>query len=172
VTTLTYTSDTERRSGRLLRILGVGFGIAVGVGATIGGGILRTPGQIAGYMGTAGAPQAGADSAEALQGVVVSVEHGVRACSFCGLPVRSCDWRPQVQPVHGRFRFVELPGFPHDRALRRGSRVPGAARTASIVSTIAGSFRNGVMACGRAAHDLNRNYELAESRHRDQVKRT
>jgi len=41
------------RGGRLLRILGVGFGIAVGVGATIGAGILRTPGQVAGYMGTA-----------------------------------------------------------------------------------------------------------------------
>jgi APA family basic amino acid/polyamine antiporter len=38
----------------LLRILGVGFGVAVGVGATIGGGILRTPGEVAGYMGTAG----------------------------------------------------------------------------------------------------------------------
>ena len=40
--------STGRRSGRLLRILGVGFGIAVGVGATIGGGILRTPGEVAG----------------------------------------------------------------------------------------------------------------------------
>lgn len=47
-------SDTGRRGGRLLRILGVGFGIAVGVGATLGGGILRTPGEVAGYMGTAG----------------------------------------------------------------------------------------------------------------------
>jgi APA family basic amino acid/polyamine antiporter len=42
-----------RPTGRLLRLLGVGFGIAVGVGATIGGGILRTPGTVAGYMGTA-----------------------------------------------------------------------------------------------------------------------
>jgi APA family basic amino acid/polyamine antiporter len=39
--------------GRLLCLLGVGFGIAVGVGATIGGGILRTPGEVAGYMGSA-----------------------------------------------------------------------------------------------------------------------
>ena len=44
---------TTRHAGRLLRLLGVGFGIAVGVGATIGGGILRTPGPVAGYMGTA-----------------------------------------------------------------------------------------------------------------------
>lgn len=47
------TSETLRRSGQLLRILGVGFGIAVGVGTTIGGGILRTPGEVAGYLGTA-----------------------------------------------------------------------------------------------------------------------
>jgi basic amino acid/polyamine antiporter, APA family len=40
-----------RRSGHLLRILGVGFGIAVGVGNTIGTGILRTPGEVAGYLG-------------------------------------------------------------------------------------------------------------------------
>jgi APA family basic amino acid/polyamine antiporter len=39
------------RSGRLLRILGVGFGIAVGIGNTIGGGILRTPGEVASYLG-------------------------------------------------------------------------------------------------------------------------
>ncbi len=36
------------RAGHLLRILGVGFGLAVGVGNTIGGGILRTPGEVAG----------------------------------------------------------------------------------------------------------------------------
>jgi basic amino acid/polyamine antiporter, APA family len=36
-----------RRTGHLLRILGVGFGIAVVVGNTIGSGILLTPGEIA-----------------------------------------------------------------------------------------------------------------------------
>jgi amino acid permease len=39
------------RSGRLRRILGVGFGLAVGIGNTIGTGILRTPGEVAGYLG-------------------------------------------------------------------------------------------------------------------------
>ncbi|HET8650909.1 MAG TPA: APC family permease [Gemmatimonadales bacterium] len=34
-------------SGRLLRILGTAFGLAIAVGATVGGGILRTPGEIA-----------------------------------------------------------------------------------------------------------------------------
>lgn len=38
----------ERR--RLLRAFGVAFGVAVAVGNTIGGGILRTPGQIASYL--------------------------------------------------------------------------------------------------------------------------
>lgn len=36
--------------GRLRRILGVGFGLAVSVGATIGIGILRTPGGVAGQL--------------------------------------------------------------------------------------------------------------------------
>ena len=39
--------------GHLLRMLGAGFGIAVGVGTTIGSGILRIPGQVAGHLGSA-----------------------------------------------------------------------------------------------------------------------
>ena len=34
-------------SGQLRRVLGVGFGIAVSIGGTIGVGILRTPGLVA-----------------------------------------------------------------------------------------------------------------------------
>ena len=33
--------------GKLLRVLGTAFGLAIAVGATVGGGILRTPGEIA-----------------------------------------------------------------------------------------------------------------------------
>jgi APA family basic amino acid/polyamine antiporter len=40
-------SDTPPSRGRLLRILGVGFGLAVIIGNTIGAGILSTPGTIA-----------------------------------------------------------------------------------------------------------------------------
>jgi basic amino acid/polyamine antiporter, APA family len=47
------TIPANRKTGHLLRILGVGFGIAVGVGNTIGTGILRTPGEVAGYMRSA-----------------------------------------------------------------------------------------------------------------------
>jgi basic amino acid/polyamine antiporter, APA family len=36
--------------GRLLRVLGLGFGLAVIVGNTIGAGILRTPGDVARYL--------------------------------------------------------------------------------------------------------------------------
>lgn len=36
--------------GRLKKILGVGFGIAIAVGGTIGVGILRTPGAIAAML--------------------------------------------------------------------------------------------------------------------------
>jgi APA family basic amino acid/polyamine antiporter len=41
--------NAERR-GRLLRVLGVGFGLAVIIGNTIGSGIFRTPGQIASHL--------------------------------------------------------------------------------------------------------------------------
>ncbi len=39
---------------RLLRILGVTFGVAVGIGGTIGIGILRIPGSVAAYLGHSG----------------------------------------------------------------------------------------------------------------------
>lgn len=43
------TPATAQR-GRLLRVLGIGFGLAVIIGNTIGAGILRTPGQVADYL--------------------------------------------------------------------------------------------------------------------------
>lgn len=44
----THKSDsTKDKRGRLLRVLGVGFGIAVIIGNTIGAGIFRAPGSIA-----------------------------------------------------------------------------------------------------------------------------
>jgi APA family basic amino acid/polyamine antiporter len=43
-----------KASANLLRILGVSFGIAVTVGGTIGVGILRTPGMVAGELGHRG----------------------------------------------------------------------------------------------------------------------
>ena len=43
------TVDTDRR-GRLLRVLGLGFGLAVIIGNTIGAGIFRAPGSIASQL--------------------------------------------------------------------------------------------------------------------------
>lgn len=45
---------TPATTGALLRVLGVGFGIAVLVGNTIGSGILRNPGEVAGHLPSAG----------------------------------------------------------------------------------------------------------------------
>ncbi|MFZ0394864.1 MAG: hypothetical protein WCF17_14570 [Terracidiphilus sp.] len=42
--------SVARPKGHLLRILGVGFGIAVIVGNTIGSGILLTPGEIFAHL--------------------------------------------------------------------------------------------------------------------------
>jgi APA family basic amino acid/polyamine antiporter len=42
---------TIQQKGKLLRILGVSFGIAVTLGSTIGVGILRTPGTVAAQLG-------------------------------------------------------------------------------------------------------------------------
>jgi basic amino acid/polyamine antiporter, APA family len=44
---LPETVPTARRQGRLLRVLGVAFGLAIIIGNSIGVGILRTPGDIA-----------------------------------------------------------------------------------------------------------------------------
>src|SRR6266550_8706730 len=44
---------TQKSHGSLLRVLGVGFGLAVTLGGTIGMGILRTPGEIAAQLPTA-----------------------------------------------------------------------------------------------------------------------
>src|SRR5437899_5888128 len=52
IETMPFASSVEvkRSEHGLLRILGLAFGLAVTVGNTIGAGILRTPGDIAGYL--------------------------------------------------------------------------------------------------------------------------
>lgn len=46
------TKEPQPSSGSLLRVLGVAFGLAVIIGNTIGGGILRTPGTVAANLPT------------------------------------------------------------------------------------------------------------------------
>src|ERR1043166_5013212 len=45
-------AEFPKSHGHLLRVLGVGFGLAVTIGGTIGMGILRTPGDIATHLAT------------------------------------------------------------------------------------------------------------------------
>jgi basic amino acid/polyamine antiporter, APA family len=49
---VTARGPAQRASGSLQRILGLGFGLAVIIGSTLGIGILRTPGLVAGQIGT------------------------------------------------------------------------------------------------------------------------
>lgn len=44
--------ESTTQSGKLLRILGVGFGLAIVIGGTVGVGILRSPGPIAEQLGS------------------------------------------------------------------------------------------------------------------------
>lgn len=48
----TATKPEAAQKGKLLRILGVGFGISVVIGGTIGVGILRSPGAVAAQLGS------------------------------------------------------------------------------------------------------------------------
>lgn len=48
-------ANTTPQAGRLRRILGIGFGLAVTIGSTIGIGILRAPGGVAAQLQTHGA---------------------------------------------------------------------------------------------------------------------
>src|SRR5438067_2241817 len=48
------TNSASLSTARLLRILGVTFGVAVGIGGTIGIGILRVPGSVAAHLGHSG----------------------------------------------------------------------------------------------------------------------
>ncbi|MBV9573035.1 MAG: APC family permease [Acidobacteriales bacterium] len=50
--TMPTNAAAPKTAGKLLRVLGVGFGLAVIIGNTIGAGILRTPGDVATYLPT------------------------------------------------------------------------------------------------------------------------
>lgn len=87
--------------GRLLSILGVAFGLAGAVGGTIGGGILRTPGLVAGEVGGGGAALSAwiAGGLYALLGAVCVAELGT------SVP-RSGGWT-----VYARRAFGDGAGF-------------------------------------------------------------
>jgi basic amino acid/polyamine antiporter, APA family len=89
------------RHGRLLRVLGVGFALAVTIGNTVGAGIFRVPGEVAGHL-----PHTGlillvwtAGGAYALIGALQIAELGTM------LP------RSGGQYVFSRHALGEYPGF-------------------------------------------------------------
>ena len=47
-------AEPASRGGRLLPVLGLGFGLAVTIGNTIGGGIFRAPGEVAAHLPSTG----------------------------------------------------------------------------------------------------------------------
>lgn len=51
-TTHEASDSTPRQHNKLLRILGLGFGLAIVIGGTVGVGILRSPGPIAEHLGS------------------------------------------------------------------------------------------------------------------------
>ncbi len=93
---------TERlRRGRLLRVLGVSFGLAVTVGNTIGAGILRTPGEVAARLPTGALFLA------------VWVAGGLYAllCSFSLAEVATLTPRSGGHYVYARYTFGDYVGF-------------------------------------------------------------
>ena len=88
--------------GRLLRVLGVGFGLAVIIGNAIGAGIFRAPGQVAAHLRDPGLFLAAwaAGGLYALIGAIQIAELGTMLARSCG------------QYVFSRYALGEYAGFP------------------------------------------------------------
>ena len=120
--------------GKLLRILGVGFGIAVNIGGTVGVGILRTPGIVASH-----APNTWLimllwliGGIYAVLGTLCVIELGTRHPKaggwyvyaqnafgrYTGFLIGWCDWFMQVAALGylttaaGEFTIALFPGIP------------------------------------------------------------
>lgn len=106
---------TSEARGRLLRLLGAGFGVAVIVGGTLGAGILRTPGEVARHLGSPAWILAAwlLGGLYSLLGALSVTELGAalpRAGGFCvyvrrafgsraGFAIGCCDWIGQIAAV-------------------------------------------------------------------------
>ena len=88
-------------SGGLLRILGVGFGLAVIIGNTIGAGILRAPGEVAGHL-----PDATLFLAAWIAGGVYALLGAIQMAELATMLPRSGG-----QYVFSRYALGEYPGF-------------------------------------------------------------
>ena len=111
--------------GRLLPILGIGFGLAVTVGNAIGAGILRAPGEVAGHLPVAWLYMAAwvVGGLYALLGALQLAELGAM------LP------RSGGQYVFSRYALGEYPGF-----IVGWSDWISTAGTAAAVSIVIGEF--------------------------------
>jgi basic amino acid/polyamine antiporter, APA family len=87
--------------GRLLRVLGVGFGLAVTVGNTIGAGILRTPGEVAAHL------------PNPLLFISVWLLGGLYAllCSFSIAEIATMLPQSGGHYIYARYTFGDYPGF-------------------------------------------------------------
>jgi APA family basic amino acid/polyamine antiporter len=92
---------TVVNAGRLLRVLGVSFGLAVTIGNTIGAGILRTPGEVAAHL------------PHPLLFVSVWLLGGLYAllCSFSIAEIATLLPQSGGHYVYARYTFGDYPGF-------------------------------------------------------------
>jgi APA family basic amino acid/polyamine antiporter len=91
----------EPAAGRLLKVLGVGFGLAVMVGNTIGMGILRTPGEVAARL-----PSVPLFMAVWVAGAVYALLGALTVAELAAMRPRSGGLYPLVHDTLG-----DYPGF-------------------------------------------------------------
>lgn len=114
-----------RPMGRLLPILGVGFGLAVTVGNSIGAGILRAPGEIAGHL-----PVVWLYVAAWIVGGLYALLGALQLAELGAMIPRSGG-----QYVFSRYALGEYPGF-----IVGWSDWISTAGTAAAVSIVIGEF--------------------------------
>jgi APA family basic amino acid/polyamine antiporter len=111
--------------GRLLPILGIGFGLAVTVGNAIGAGILRAPGEVAGHL-----PLVGLYIAAWVVGGLYALLGALQLAELGAMIPRSGG-----QYVFSRYALGEYPGF-----IVGWSDWISTAGTAAAVSIVIGEF--------------------------------
>lgn len=111
--------------GRLLPILGIGFGLAVTVGNAIGAGILRAPGEVAGHL-----PVAWLYIAAWVVGGLYALLGALQLAELGAMIPRSGG-----QYVFSRYALGEYPGF-----IVGWSDWISTAGTAAAVSIVIGEF--------------------------------
>jgi basic amino acid/polyamine antiporter, APA family len=114
-----------RTRGRLLPILGLGFGLAVTIGNSIGAGILRAPGEVAGHL-----PVTWLYMAAWLVGGLYALLGAVQLAELGAMIPRSGG-----QYVFSRYALGEYPGF-----IVGWSDWISTAGTAAAVSIVIGEF--------------------------------